>query len=143
VADLEACYRQAAATYAVYGVIYWVGGLALAAAGRGPRGLTGGGVGWFVGGALFVVGIPWLLARERAWVDRWILSRRDLARLLAVLVAVRAVEVARLARAPRAPGTETVPVLGLPVPIGLGAGAFCLVTAGTAVMLARAAWSRA
>ena len=54
-------------------------------------------------------------------------------------VALRAVEVARVARAPR---SETVPVLGLAVPMSVGAWAFVLVTALTAVMLARAAWAR-
>ena len=49
------------------------------------------------------------------------------------------VEVARVARAPR---SETVPVLGLAVPMSVGAWAFVLVTALTAVMLARAAWAR-
>ena len=51
---------------------------------------------------LFVIVFPWLLRRERAWFDRWILSRRDFARILTLLVALRALEVARIARAPRA-----------------------------------------
>jgi hypothetical protein len=83
--------------------------------------------------------IPWLLVEERGWLDRWLLSRRDFARILTLLVAIRAIEVARIAWAPRA---ETVPVLGLDVPMRAGAWAFCLLTIFTAVMLARAAWSR-
>jgi hypothetical protein len=35
-----------------------------------------------------------------------------------------------------------VPVLGVDVPFGLGAWAFCLLTLATAVMLVRASWSR-
>ncbi len=132
-------YRQAAWAYVGYGVVYWLGGLALATAGLGPRGMERGGTAWFVVGALFVIVIPWLLVRERGWFTRWVLSRRDFARVLTFLVVFRAIEVARIARAPRA---ETVAVLGLDVPMRLGAWAFCLLTLATAAMLARAAWSR-
>ena len=136
---LEARYRQAAGTYVGYGVVYWLGGLALASSGLGPRGMERGGMAWFVVGALFVVVFPWLLLHERGWFDRWVLSRRDFARVLTVLVALRAVVVARIARAPRA---ETVSVLGLDVSMRAGAWVFCLLTVVTAAMLARAAWSR-
>jgi hypothetical protein len=135
----EARFRRAAWVYMAYGVVYWLGGLALAAAGLGPRGMERGRVAWFVVGALFVIVFPWLLRRERAWFDRWILSRRDFARILTLLVALRALEVARIARAPRA---ETIEVLGVPVSTRAGAWAFVGVTVVTAVVLARAAWSR-
>jgi hypothetical protein len=131
-------YRQAAWTYVVYGVVYWLGGLALAQSGLGPRGMERGGGAWFVVGALFVIVFPWLLIAERAWFTRWILTRRDFARILTLLVAIRAAEVARIAGTPR----DAVPVLGVLVPFRLGAWAFCLLTIVTAVMLARAAWSR-
>ena len=139
---LDARYRQAAWAYAAYGVLYWLGGLVLVAAGRGPRGLERGGWGWFVVGALFVVIIPWLLWRERPWFDRWLVSRRDFGRLLARLVTLRAVEVARLAGAARPPEGRTVTTFGVAVPVDLAAWAFSLVTLATAVLLARAAWSR-
>jgi hypothetical membrane protein len=135
----EGRYRQAAWTYVAYGVVYWLGGLALAQSGLGPRGMERGGAAWFVVGALFVVVFPWLLVRARGWFDRWILSRRDFARVLTLLVALRAIEVARIAWMPR---TETVSVLGVAVPTALGAWVFCALTVVTAVMLARAAWSR-
>jgi uncharacterized membrane protein YbaN (DUF454 family) len=135
----EARYRQAAWTYVVYGVVYWLGGLALAQSGLGPRGMERGGAAWFVVGALFVVVLPWLLLRERPWFDRWVLSRRDFARILTLLVAVRAIEMARIARAPR---DQLVSVLGFAVPMAFGAWVFCLLTVVTAFMLARAAWSR-
>ena len=135
----EARFRRAAWVYVAYGVVYWLGGLALAAGGLGPRGMERGGLAWFVVGALFVVAFPWLLVRERAWFDRWVLSRRDFARVLALLVLLRAVEVARLAWAPKA---ATVPVLGVTVPMGLGAWGFFLLTVATALTLARAAWGR-
>jgi hypothetical protein len=136
----ETRYRQAAWTYVAYGIIYWLGGLALAQSGLGPRGMERGGAAWFIVGALFVAVFPWLLVRPRGWFDRWVLSRRDFARILTLLVAVRAIEMARIARAPRA---ETLPVLGLDVSMRAGAWAFCLLTVVTAGMLARAAWSRA
>jgi hypothetical protein len=132
-------YRQAAWAYIAYGVVYWLGGLALAQSGLGPRGMERGGAAWFVVGALFVVVFPWILVAERGWITRWILSRRDFARILTLLVAIRAVEVARIARMPRA---ETIGVLGLDVPVRAGAWVFCLLTIFTAVLLARAAWSR-
>jgi hypothetical protein len=132
-------FRQAAWVYAGYGVIYWLGGLFLAAGGLGPRGTERGGAAWFVVGALLIVVIPWLLRRERAWFERWVLSRRDFARVLTVLVALRALEVGRIAWA-RA--RDVVMVRGLAIHLGPGALAFALVTVLTAVALARAAWSR-
>ena len=138
-ADREARYREAAWSYVVYGVVYWLGGLALAQSGLGPRGMERGGAAWFVVGALFVIVFPWLLIRERGWFERWILSRRDFARVLTLLVALRALEVARIARMPRA---ELVSVLGFAVPMAVGAWVFCALTVVTAVVLARAAWSR-
>jgi hypothetical protein len=125
-------YRQAAWTYAGYGVVYWLGGLALAVAGRGPRGMERGRWAWFVAGALFVVVFPWLLAREWRW-------RRAFAGVLTLLVAYRAFEVARIAVRS---GGDTVSALGLDVPTQVGAWAFCLLAVGTAAMLARAVWSR-
>jgi hypothetical protein len=138
-ATRELCYRQAAWTYFAYGVVYWLGGFALAQSGLGPRGMERGGAAWFVVGLLFILIVPWLLVRERGWFERWIVSRRDFARILTLLVALRALEVARIARVPRA---ETVSVLGLDVSMRAGAWAFCLLTIVMAAMLARAAWSR-
>ena len=138
-ASRDAWFRQAAWTYASYGVVYWLGGLALAGAGLGPRGMERSRAAWFVVGALFAVGVPWLLHRERAWFARWVLCRRDLARILTLLVALRAVEMARLVRAPR---VEAVPVLGVEVSMRAGAAAFGLLTLATAVVLGRAAWGR-
>jgi hypothetical protein len=133
----DARFRLAARAYLAYGIVYWLGGLALAAGGRGPRGMERGGLAWFVVGALFVVVFPWLLRRERRWFARWLLSRRDFARILTALVALRAWEVGRLALA----GGADVPVLGVPVPFAPGAWAFCALAVLTAVLLARAAWA--
>ncbi|MBI3456342.1 MAG: hypothetical protein HY002_11205 [Candidatus Rokubacteria bacterium] len=138
-ATREAKFRQAAWTYVGYGIVYWLGGLVLMQAGLGPRGMPRGGAAWFVVGALLVIVIPWLLIRERSWFDRWMVSRRDFARIMTLLVAIRAIEVARIAWAPKA---EVAALLGVAIPIRLGAWAFFLITIVTAVMLARAAWSR-
>jgi hypothetical protein len=135
----DAKFRQAAWTYFAYGIVYWIGGFVLISAGLGPRGMSGGGV-WFVVGALFIVVIPWLLIRERGWFERWVLSRRDFARILTLLIVLRAFEVARIALSPR---SELVSVGGFAIPMSLGAAVFCLITVVTAVMVARAAWSRA
>jgi len=132
-------FRQAAWAYAGYGLVYWLGGLVLIRAGVGPRGMERGGATWLVVGALFVLVFPWLLARQRAWFDRFVLSRRDFARILTALVVLRAVEVARIAWAPK---VEVISVLGTTVPLSHGAWGFFVLTSVTAVMLGRAAWSR-
>jgi hypothetical protein len=132
-------FRQAAWTYFGYGLVYWLGGLVLLRAGVGPAGMGRGGAAWLVVGALVVALFPWLLARERRGFDRWVLSRRDFARILTLLVALRAVEVARIAWEPR---IARVSLAGYAVPTRLGAAAFLLVTVAAALMLARAAWSR-
>jgi hypothetical protein len=139
VASRDEKFRQAAWTYLAYGVLYWLGGLILAASGLGPRGMERGGLAWFVVGALFVVVFPWLLLHERPWFDRWVLSRRDFSRILALLVVFRAIEVARIARAPK---VETLSVGGVTVPVRVGAWVFVVIAAATAVWLARAAWAR-
>ena len=132
-------FRQAAWTYAGYGVVYWLGGLALMAAGIGPRGMERGGAAWLIVGALVVLVFPWLLARERPWFDRWLLSRRDFARVLTLLISLRAAEVARIAWAPK---VEVVTVLGITLPMAHGAWTFFVLTVVTAVLMARAAWGR-
>ena len=126
-------YRQAAWTYVVYGVVYWLGGLALAQSGLGPRGMERGRWAWFIIGALFVVIFPWLLMR--AW--RW---RRGLSR-------VSWPSWSRIARSRwrgspggRAGRPSSSPAS--PSPMQAGAWAFCLLALVTALMLARAAWSR-
>lgn len=134
----EAKFRQAAGTYFVYGVIYWVTALYLQLHVFRVRGSL---LLWFAIGALIAVGVPWLLARRRAWFERWVLSRRDFARILAVLVAVRAVLVARIAI--RGPESMPMPGVGGGVPTtAAGAWAMAVVALVTAVMLARAGWAR-
>lgn len=124
-------FRAAAWTYFVYGVLYWLGALYLATRGLG----IGGGVVWFVLGALFVTIFPWLIARgARGGGYLWF------TRILTLLVAFRTFGVGRVVLAP------TLPSVPLPgggvIPMRLGAGIFFLITLATMAMLARAAWSR-
>ena len=134
--SVEARFRQAAWTYLVYGAIYWVTALYLQLRVFEVRGPL---LVWFGIGAVIALGVPWLLMRRRRWFERWILSRRDFARILTVLVAVRALAVAWLAL--RGPGAMRMPSLGGGVPTSAwGAWVMAIVAAATAVMLARAGW---
>lgn len=130
-ATREERFRQAAWAYFVYGVVYWLGGVYLAARGLG----IGRGIVWFVLGAVFVVVFPWLIARgHRAIGYLWF------CRILTLLVAFRAFGVGRVVLKP------TIPSVPLPwggeLPMGVGAAVFFLITLATAAMLARAAWAR-
>jgi hypothetical protein len=136
VSALEPRFRQAAWTYLGYGVVYWVTALWLQLTVFPVRGPL---LVWFGAGALIAVGVPWLLWAPRAWFERWVLSRRDFARILAVLVALRAVFVGRLALL--GPESMRMPGMGGGVPPNAaGAWLMAAIAAVTAVMLARAAW---
>jgi len=133
----ERKFRQAAGAYLAYGVIYWVTALWLQLTVLPMRGPAV----WFVVGAAIAVGVPWVLAAPRPWFERWVLARRDFARVVAFLVALRAVLVARIALA----GSESMrmPSFGGGVPPNAaGAWLMAVVAAATAVVLARAAWQR-
>lgn len=133
----EARFRQAAWAYLAYGIVYWLTALYLQLhvfTIRGPLLI------WFVIGALIAVGVPWLLLRPRPGFERWLLCRRDVARILAVLVAIRALYVAWLAL--RSAEAMRMPRFGGGIPAGAtGAWLMALVAAVTAVMLVRAGWS--
>jgi hypothetical protein len=133
-------FRDAARAYLVYGIVYWIGGVYLALHGIGVRGSMGtAGVMWIVFGLVFVVAVPYLLVRRRPWFERWVLSRRDFARVLAVLMAVRAWHVLRVALRP-----ETASVAapwGGEITFRAGAAVFFLVTVVALLFVAVAAWS--
>jgi hypothetical protein len=136
--DVEARFRTAAWTYLGYGVLYWLVALYLQITVFPVR---GGPLTWFGVGAAIALGVPWLLAQRRPWFERWILSRRDFARLLAALVAIRALTVAWLAV--RGVGSLRMPSMGGGVPTRPAAAwIMALVAAVTAIVLARAAWAR-
>src|SRR3989442_13515358 len=109
-------FRDASRAYFVYGVVYWIGGVYLALHGIGARGsMATAGVTWIVLRLLFVLTIPYLLRRPRPWFERWGLSRRDFARLLTLLLGVRAGDVLRVGLRPEtasvaAPGGGAVTV---------------------------------
>ncbi len=124
-------FQQAAWCYFAYGLIYWLGGVYLAAHGIG----AGRGLLWLAVGAVFVVQFPWLIARgPRGTGYLWFV------RALSLAVILRAIFVVRTVVAPRFP---SVPLPGGGVlPMRVAAAAFLVVTVATAAMLARAAWSR-
>jgi hypothetical protein len=135
-------YRLAARAYFVYGVVYWLGGVWLALQGIGVR--AGGsvawsGVAWIVIGLVFVVLIPFLLRRRRVVFERWILSRRDFARILTVLMLFRATQVARVALRPETPSVPAP--WGGTVSFQAGGVVFFAVTVVALALVARAAWS--
>jgi hypothetical protein len=135
-------FRVAARAYLVYGVIYWLGGLYLATQGVGVRGdrTMQPGVAWILLGLVLVGAIPYLLAQRRAWFERWILSRREFARVLAAFMAVRAWHVLRVALRP-----DTASVAapwGGEVTFRAGAIVFLIVTVAALVLVGRAAWAR-
>jgi hypothetical protein len=135
-------FHLAARAYLIYGVIYWLGGVYLATQGVGVRGgrVMQAGVVWIVLGLVFVVAIPYLLARRRAWFERWVLSRRDFARVLTAFMAFRAWHVLRVALRPE---TASVAVpWGGEVTFRVGAVVFAIVTVAALLLIGRAAWAR-
>jgi hypothetical protein len=134
-------FRQAAWAYVVYGIVYWVGGVYLAWHGVGVRGEAAlAGAAWIVVGLVLALGIPALLSRRRAWFERWVLSRRDFARVLTALMAFRAWHVAKVALRP-----ETASVAapwGGEITFRFGAAVFFVVTVAALALVARAAWQR-
>ena len=133
-------YRDAARAYFVYGVVYWLGGFWLELHGVGTRGgMWAVGVTYLVLGLLLLFGIPYLLRRPRPWFERWILGRRDFARVLTVFMAARAYVVLRIALRPE---TATVPApWGGEITYRTGAAVFFIVTVVAALFVAVAAWT--
>jgi len=103
-------FRDASRAYFAYGVVYWIGGAWLALHGVGVRGsMETAGMTWIILGLVFVLAIPYLLRRPRPWFEHWVLSRRDFARILTVLMArPRVVRAARGAAAGDGVGRRAV-----------------------------------
>jgi hypothetical protein len=133
-------FRDAARAYLVYGIIYWIGGAWLAYQGVGVRGeAAASGLTWIGLGVVFVFGIPYLLRRPRPWFERWVLGRRDFARILTLFMAIRAWVVLRVVLRPE---TATVAApWGGEVTFRAGAAVFFIVTIVAALFVAVAAWS--
>jgi len=133
-------FRDAARAYFVYGVVYWLGGVWLALHGVGVRGeLADAGLIWIVLGLVFVVGIPYLLRRPRPWFERWVLGRRDFARILTLFMGVRAWAVLRVVL--RADTATVAAPWGGEITFRTGAAVFFIVTIVAALFVAVAAWS--
>jgi len=133
-------FRDAARAYLVYGIVYWIGGVYLALNGVGVRGtMETAGVSWIILGLLLVVAIPYLLRRPRRWFERWVLGRRDFARILTLLMAIRAWHVLRVVLRPE---TASVPApWGGEITFRAGAAVFFLVTVVALLFVAVAAWT--
>ena len=82
--------------------------------------------------------LDWI-CRRRAWFERWLLSRRDFARILTLFMAWRAIEVLRVAL--RSATAMVAAPWGGEIPFRLGAVVFFVFTAVALVLVARAAWA--
>ena len=139
-------FRAAARAYFAYGLVYAVGGIWLVLQGVGIPGYVAGSrragyiAFWIVVSVTMLLLLPFLLRRRRAWFERWILSRRDFARLLSLFMAWRAWEVLR--RAIRSDGASVATPWGGTVSFQAGAVVFFLVTVVALVFVARAAWTK-
>src|SRR5688572_12421581 len=136
-------FRDAARAYLGYGIVYWIGAAYAAFHGIGVRAegrIDWRGITWVILGLVFVIVIPYLLRRRRPWFERWILSRRDFARLISLSMAWRAIEVGVRALRPQS--------ASLPAPWGgevsfrLAYAVFFVVTVVALAFVARAAWSQ-
>jgi hypothetical protein len=139
----DARYRTAARGYFAYGVVYYVGGLYLLSQGVGVMGSTGGRRGgtllfWAIAGLVPLLGVPYLLRARRGWFERWIFSRRDFARVVALFLAFRAWKVGQIAVHDH--GASVAAPWGGTVPFQLGAAIFLVITIGALAATARAAW---
>lgn len=90
-------FRDAARAFLLYALTDWLGGSWLTGEGGSSVGPT-----WLAVGVVVLVAIPYMLRRRRAWFERWVLGRRDFARLLAVVMLARAAALLRLVLDPEA-----------------------------------------
>jgi hypothetical protein len=134
-------YRAAARAYAVYGLVYLVGGLYLISQGVGVMGGPASAatdrtmLRWGLIGLIPLVIIPWLLARPWAWFRGWI-SRRTFAWLVAALLTLRAVKVGEVAFRG---GASVAAPWGGEITFQAGALVFLLVTVVALAFVVRAA----
>jgi hypothetical protein len=137
VSTADARFGVAARGYLVYGIVYWLGGawLWLHDVGRGPL----ASVVWIALGAVLVLLVPYLLRRRRAWFERWVLSRRDFARVLALFMVFRVLAVLRIVL--RVETAVVAAPWGGVVSYRVGGIAFVLVTLTALALIARAAWT--
>ena len=142
---LDARYRTAARGYFAYGIVYYVGGLYLVSQGVGVMGAMEGRRGgslafWALVGLVPLLVVPYLLHARRGWFERWVFSRRDFARVVALLLAFRAWKVAQVALHDH--GASVPAPWGGTVGFRVGAALFLIVTIGALAAVIRAAWGR-
>lgn len=130
-------FQTAARGYFVYGLVYWLGGAWLWLHDVGRDTLWS--LVWIALGAVLVVLVPFLLRRRRPGFERWILSRRDFARLVAIFMFLRVLAVLRVVLRD---DTAAVPApWGGLISYRAGGAVFLLVTVIALVLVARAAWA--
>jgi hypothetical protein len=134
-------YRAAALAYAIYGLVYLVGGLYLISQGVGVMGAPTSGattqamMRWGVVGLLPLVAIPWLLSRPWTWFGG-LVSRRTFAWLVAGLLAIRAFKVGEVALRG---GASAAAPWGGQISFRVGAAVFLVFTLMALVSVVRAA----
>ena len=143
--ELERRYRTAARCYLVYGVVYYVGGLYLLWHGVGVMGSMEGrrfstlGF-WALAGLVPMLLIPYLIHARHAWFERWMFSRRDFTRVVALLLAFRAWKIGQVVV--RHHGGSVPAPWGGSITFQVGAAIFFVITVVALAAVARAAWAR-
>lgn len=133
-------FRDAARAYLVYGIVLFLGGAWLELQGVGTRGgALVSGIEYLILGLIFLVGIPYVLRRRRVWFERWVLSRRDFARVLTALMAYRAYRT--LVTVLRPETASVAAPWGGEVTFRVGGSVFFFVTVVALLFVAVAAWS--
>jgi hypothetical protein len=139
----DAQYRLAARAYFAYGLAYYVGGLFLVWQGVGVMGAMEGRRAstlafWALAGLVPLLGVPYLLSARRGWFERWVLTRRDFARLVAIFLAFRAWKVAQVVL--HHPGASVPAPWGGMMSFRVGGAIFLIVTVAALASVIRAAW---
>jgi hypothetical protein len=140
---VERRFQRAARAYLVYGIFYYVGGLYMLWHGVGVVGSMEGRrlsalAFWALAGLVPMLVIPYLIARPRAPFERWILTRRDFTRVVALFLAFRAYKVGQVITHHHG-GSVPAP-WGGSITFQAGAVVFTLVTLGALVFVAWAGW---
>ena len=142
--ESERRFRDAARGYLVYGVVYYAGGLYLLWHGVGVMGsMEGRRLGtlafWALAGLVPMLGIPFLIHTRHAWFERWVFSRRDFTRVVALFLAFRAYKIGQVIT--HGHGAAVPAPWGGSVTFQVGAAVFFVITVGALIMVVRAAWS--
>ena len=141
----ESRYRTAVRGYFAYGSAYYAGGLYLLWHGVGVMGAMEGRRArtlafWALAGLVPLLGVPYLLRARRWWFERWVFTRRDFARVVAVFLAFRAWKVAQVVL--RHHGASVPAPWGGTLTFQVGAAIFLVITIGALAAVLRAAWGR-